>query len=72
MQEIDGHISYINTICFEEEGNKMFSGDGLGQLHVWNVFVTDQPSKRGKLHLVWTQDCCIVSILLLVIFNMYI
>ena len=47
MQELDGHSSYVNTLCFDDEGTKLFTADGVGKIRVWNVYVTDQPSKRG-------------------------
>ena len=49
MQELDGHSSYVNSLCFDDEGSKLFSADGAGKIRVWNVYVTDQPSKRGKI-----------------------
>ena len=49
MQELDGHSSYVNSLCFDDEGSKLFSADGVGKIRVWNVYVTDQPSKRGKI-----------------------
>ncbi len=49
MQELDGHLSHINALCFDEDGKLMYSGDGLGILRIWNVHVTDQPSKKGIL-----------------------
>ncbi len=53
VQEIDGHMSHINTICFDEEGSRMFSGDGQGIVRIWNAYVTDQPSKKGQFN----SDC---------------
>ncbi|CAH1775536.1 unnamed protein product, partial [Owenia fusiformis] len=47
LQELEGHRGHINSLCFEEEGSKMYSGDSVGTILVWNVYVTDQPSKRG-------------------------
>ncbi len=48
MQELDGHTSFVNSVCFDDEGTKLFSADGVGKIRVWNVYVTDQPSKRGE------------------------
>ncbi len=49
MQELEGHQSYVNSLCFDDEGSKMYTADGIGVIRVWNVYVTDQPSKRGNL-----------------------
>ncbi|XP_064624696.1 jouberin-like isoform X2 [Lineus longissimus] len=49
LQELDLHRHFINSICFDEDGSKMYSGDANGIINVWNVFVTEQPSKRGFL-----------------------
>ena len=53
MQELDGHMSYVNSLCFDTDGAKLFSADSLGVLRIWNVYVTEQPSKRGFLR-EWT------------------
>ena len=50
MQELDGHASFVNSLCFDDEGTKLFTADGVGKIRVWNVYVTDQPSKRGRDH----------------------
>ena len=49
LQELEGHRSHVNTIAFDEEGSRLFSGDSLGAIRMWNAFVTDKPSSRGLL-----------------------
>ena len=49
MQELDEHLGYVNTLCFDDEGAKLYSADSMGQIRVWNVYVTDKPSKKGVL-----------------------
>ena len=49
MQELDLHASYVNSVCFDDDGSKMYSGDSVGQIRMWNVYVTDKPSSRGVL-----------------------
>ncbi|XP_064913140.1 jouberin isoform X1 [Columba livia] len=39
LQELDGHKSFINTLCFDEEGLHMFSGDSSGLIIVWDTSV---------------------------------
>lgn len=49
VQEIDGHESMVNSLCFAKDGHQLFSADAAGTIRVWNVHVTDQPSKKGVL-----------------------
>ncbi|KFP70245.1 PREDICTED: jouberin, partial [Acanthisitta chloris] len=37
LQELDGHRSFINTLCFDAEGHHMFSGDSSGLIIVWDT-----------------------------------
>ncbi|NXK86550.1 AHI1 protein, partial [Formicarius rufipectus] len=46
LQELDGHKSFINTLCFDAEGHHMFSGDSSGLIIVW-----DTPVKESSQHL---------------------
>ncbi|NXC30400.1 AHI1 protein, partial [Campylorhamphus procurvoides] len=39
LQELDGHKSFINTLCFDAEGHHMFSGDSSGLIIVWDTAV---------------------------------
>ncbi|NXY43457.1 AHI1 protein, partial [Ceuthmochares aereus] len=39
LQELDGHKSFINTLCFDAEGLHMFSGDSSGVIIVWDTSV---------------------------------
>ncbi|KFZ62503.1 Jouberin, partial [Podiceps cristatus] len=39
LQELDGHRSFINTLCFDAEGLHMFSGDSSGLIIVWDTSV---------------------------------
>ncbi|XP_041358926.1 jouberin-like [Gigantopelta aegis] len=49
MQEIEDHHGHINSLCFGDDGDKMYSADSVGVLCIWNVFVTDQTSRRAFL-----------------------
>ncbi|XP_034531432.1 jouberin isoform X2 [Notolabrus celidotus] len=44
LQEFEGHSSFINTVCFDSEGSRMFSADNTGMIIVWKTLVND--SKR--------------------------
>ncbi|XP_054018590.1 jouberin [Dryobates pubescens] len=37
LQELDGHKSFVNTLCFDAEGLHMFSGDSSGLIIVWDT-----------------------------------
>ncbi|NXX90643.1 AHI1 protein, partial [Centropus bengalensis] len=39
LQELDGHKSFINTLCFDAEGLHMFSGDSSGVIIVWDTSI---------------------------------
>ncbi|XP_051251381.1 jouberin isoform X1 [Dicentrarchus labrax] len=50
LQEFEGHSSFINTVCFDSEGRRMFSADNTGLIIVWKTSVNDskqhQPCRR--------------------------
>ena len=35
-RKVDAHKSNINSLCFNNEGTRLFSGDGLGLVKIWN------------------------------------
>uniref|UniRef100_A0A3B4WAG6 Abelson helper integration site 1 n=1 Tax=Seriola lalandi dorsalis TaxID=1841481 RepID=A0A3B4WAG6_SERLL len=41
LQEFEGHNSFINTVCFDSEGRRMFSADNTGLIIVWKTSVND-------------------------------
>ncbi len=49
LQELDGHTSNVNSLCFSEEGEKLYSADGSGEIRIWNAYVTEKPSSSGVL-----------------------
>ncbi|KAG8444588.1 hypothetical protein GDO86_009668 [Hymenochirus boettgeri] len=42
LQEFDGHNNFINTLCFDIEGNHMYSGDSSGLIIVWNTSIGEK------------------------------
>ncbi|KAG7465735.1 hypothetical protein MATL_G00156670 [Megalops atlanticus] len=46
LQELEGHRSFINALCFDEDGLRMFSGDNVGLIFVWNVAVDPRSPKH--------------------------
>ncbi|XP_043119224.1 jouberin isoform X1 [Puntigrus tetrazona] len=51
LQEFDGHKTFINTLCFDPEGSKMFSADNSGLIIVWGTKV--MPGSRRGLTSQW-------------------
>ncbi|XP_053701244.1 jouberin isoform X2 [Synchiropus splendidus] len=51
LKEFDGHSSYINTICFDPDGSRMFSGDNMGQILIWRTGVKkhQQPCSQWRM-----------------------
>ncbi|RXN18085.1 jouberin isoform X1 [Labeo rohita] len=52
LQEFDGHKTFINTLCFDPEGSKMFSADNSGLIIVWGTKVV--PGSRRTLTSQWS------------------
>ncbi|NXO81306.1 AHI1 protein, partial [Sitta europaea] len=53
LQELEGHKSFINTLCFDAEGHRMFSGDSSGLIIVWDTPVkgsSPQHFQRWKVN----------------------
>ncbi|KAM9842057.1 jouberin-like [Aulostomus maculatus] len=46
LQEFEGHSSFINTVCFDSEGKRMFSADNMGQIIVWKTSVNDRKPQQ--------------------------
>uniref|UniRef100_A0A3Q4GUR5 Abelson helper integration site 1 n=1 Tax=Neolamprologus brichardi TaxID=32507 RepID=A0A3Q4GUR5_NEOBR len=46
LQEFEGHGSFINTVCFDSEGRRMFSGDNMGFIIVWKTSVNDSRQRQ--------------------------
>ncbi|CAL8291800.1 unnamed protein product [Gadus morhua 'NCC'] len=41
LQELEGHGSFINAVCFDCEGTRLFSADNSGVIIVWRTPVAD-------------------------------
>ncbi|XP_041044678.1 jouberin isoform X2 [Carcharodon carcharias] len=52
LQELDGHKSFINILCFDAEGLRMFSGDSSGLVIIWSTFVNQ--GSQQNLAQEWT------------------
>ncbi|KAH9498473.1 Jouberin [Bulinus truncatus] len=47
QQEMEEHHGHINSICFDvDDGQKMYSADSVGTILIWNVYVTEQVSRK--------------------------
>ncbi|XP_064605140.1 jouberin-like [Liolophura sinensis] len=47
LQEIEGHRGNVNSLCFNDDGSKLYTADSLGSIKIWNVYVSEEPSRRG-------------------------
>jgi len=47
LQELDQHKSFVNTLCFNQDGSLLYSGDSCGNVCVWNVVLEDGASLSG-------------------------
>ncbi|XP_038585045.1 jouberin [Micropterus salmoides] len=47
LQEFEGHNSFINTVCFDSEGRRMFSADNTGLIIVWKTSVNDSKQRQS-------------------------
>eukprot|EP01135_Chromosphaera_perkinsii_P010019 Nk52_evm54s1992 gene=Nk52_evmTU54s1992 len=36
LQELHGHEGTVNALCFDKDGIRLFTGDGKGEIKVWN------------------------------------
>ncbi|XP_014681830.1 PREDICTED: jouberin-like isoform X1 [Priapulus caudatus] len=52
-QELEGHRTHVNALCFNRDGDKLYSADSNGVVCVWDVYVTERKSKKGVLR-EWT------------------
>eukprot|EP00064_Thunnus_orientalis_P012954 superscaffoldBa00002049_g12990 len=50
LQEFEGHNSFINTVCFDSEGRRMFSADNTGLIIVWKTSVNDRKQRQPCHH----------------------
>ncbi|TKS86965.1 Jouberin Abelson helper integration site 1 protein -like protein [Collichthys lucidus] len=46
LQEFEGHNSFINTVCFDSEGRRMFSADNTGLIIAWRTSVNDSKHRQ--------------------------
>ncbi|XP_013876780.1 jouberin [Austrofundulus limnaeus] len=50
LQEFEGHSSFINTLCFDFEGSRMFSADNTGTIIVWKTSVNESTQVQKPCH----------------------
>ncbi|XP_054653122.1 jouberin isoform X2 [Dunckerocampus dactyliophorus] len=46
LREFEAHGSFINTVCFDAAGQKMFSADNTGSIIAWNTSVSGRQPWR--------------------------
>ncbi|XP_012982756.1 jouberin isoform X3 [Mesocricetus auratus] len=52
VRQLDAHKSFVNSICFDEEGYHMYSGDCIGVIVVWDTYVKVTDLHHSVRH--WT------------------
>ncbi|KAM8913694.1 jouberin [Spinachia spinachia] len=50
LQEFEGHNSFINSICFDSEGRRMFSADNTGLILVWRTTISERKRHQPCHH----------------------
>ncbi|XP_028294336.1 jouberin isoform X2 [Gouania willdenowi] len=46
LQGFEGHGSFVNNVCFDCEGSRMFSADNEGLIIVWKTIVNDSRKQQ--------------------------
>ncbi|NP_001002277.2 jouberin isoform X2 [Rattus norvegicus] len=52
VRQLDVHKSFVNSICFDDEGHHMYSGDCIGVIAVWDTYVKVTDVQHSVRH--WT------------------
>jgi jouberin len=47
VQELQGHMGYVNSICFSFDGLKLYSADSIGSIISWHSNVTGAAYGKG-------------------------
>ncbi|XP_077394405.1 jouberin isoform X2 [Festucalex cinctus] len=48
LRELEAHGGFVNTICFDAEGHRMFSADNMGSIIMWKTAVSDREQKPWR------------------------
>ncbi|XP_066525055.1 jouberin [Hoplias malabaricus] len=49
LQEFEGHKTFVNALCFDGEGNRMFSADNAGIIIVWTTKTDSSAPHHWKI-----------------------
>ncbi|XP_008820297.1 jouberin isoform X1 [Nannospalax galili] len=52
VRQVDAHKSFVNSLCFDNEGHHMYSGDCTGVIVVWDTYVKVTDVQHSVRH--WT------------------
>ncbi|KAK7796958.1 hypothetical protein U0070_001480 [Myodes glareolus] len=52
VRQLDVHKSFVNSVCFDDEGHHMYSGDCIGVIVVWDTYVKVTDLQHSVRH--WT------------------
>jgi jouberin len=53
LQELTGHRGYINTICFTDHGQFLYSADSVGAIFEWKCYANDALKEKRYVHKAW-------------------
>ncbi len=48
VQELYGHVGYINSMCFSCDGQSLYTADSCGRIHLWKCFVNGNDINKGS------------------------
>ncbi len=48
VQELYGHIGYINSLCFTIDGLRLYSADSFGKIFSWKCFMNENEISKGS------------------------
>ncbi|XP_043999115.1 jouberin isoform X2 [Gambusia affinis] len=51
LQELEAHKSFVNSVCFDFEGRRMFSADNTGVINVWKTSVNGSKQRQHPCQL---------------------
>lgn len=50
VQELQGHAGFVNSMCFSNDGTKLYSADSNGKISIWDCFVTGVAYGKGIIN----------------------
>lgn len=48
LQELSGHVGYVNALCFSADGDCLYSADSAGRIKCWATPLKSEPKNIGN------------------------